>query len=124
MQRQCRATDPTTGARRATRCIRSIVGGLSAKRYERLKSPCGADRERIRITVTGADALVLGAKGYAPIFGLHTHAVGELVIGLLVAIGIGLAARPRGTVRRHDGGDIRIQPRHASLAEHIEERYW
>src|ERR1700688_4547053 len=60
-----------------------------------LKCPGGADRQRVRVAVRGADPLVLGAKRYAPVFGLHTDTVGESVIGLVLTEVIG-----RGRARR------------------------
>src|SRR5579864_1283924 len=89
-----------------------------------LECPRGADRHRVRVAVRRADALVLGAERHSPGLGLQAYAVSELVVRLIVTIRSGWTRTAGGgNTVLNDGGHVGLQPRHARLAEHIEERY-
>src|ERR1700736_1233524 len=66
-----------------------------------LKRPRRADGERVGVAIRGADPLVFSAECDPPRFGLHAHAVGELVIGFV------LTRDYRGTIRIHRTRDQR-----------------
>lgn len=50
-----------------------------------LESPGRADGQSVGVAEGRTDPLILGAKCDAPSFGLHTHAVSESVLGLVVS---------------------------------------
>src|SRR6266404_6726544 len=91
--------------------------------FAALKRPGRADRQSVGVAELGLEALVLGTKRHAPVFGLHTHTVGEPVIGLLtteVAPGTSLIER---ACLPDEAGHVGLQPCDAGIAEDIEEGY-
>src|SRR5271168_1169956 len=50
-----------------------------------LERPGSADRQSVGVAELRIDPLVLGAKREPPGFGLHSHAVSESVVGLILA---------------------------------------
>src|SRR5260370_40122782 len=94
--------------------IRAVTVGAGADRCENassLESPGRANRQSVRVAELGVDALVLGTKRHSPVFGLHTYAVGEPVIGLVVTEVIPRTSLILRTRLPHESGDVCLQPR-------------